>query len=135
MIEVKLQKPLKFNNYFHLIWYSKMKRVLQNKNLFNQADSDFSHSTIDILNITGTIDLSQADITGIDADDVDVTATRVFVSPSEKSQISTNQTNISTNTTNITTNQTNISTNISNIATNTANIATNTSTFQMLRQI
>jgi len=104
-----------------------MNKTIQKKNLFNESDSNFNVSTVDILNVTSQIDLSKANITGIDADDVIETSTRVFVTPSQKSQISTNQNNISTNVSNISTNETNISNNTSAIGTNTTDIDTNTS--------
>ena len=43
---------------------------MQNKSLFNQLDSDFNVSTINTLDVTGSIDLNHTTITGLGTDQV-----------------------------------------------------------------
>ena len=71
-----------------------MHSTIKNKSLFNELDGDFKKSTIDILNITGTMDLSNAVINGIDTDDV-TEATNLYYT---ESRVSGN-TDVSANTT------------------------------------
>ena len=91
----------------------------------------------------------QTGIVNLDTDDIPVTATNVYVTPSEKTQITTNAGNIATNTSDIATNISNISNNTSglavavsdisdnasDIATNVANIASNASSIAAISTV
>lgn len=67
---------------------------VKTKSLFNSVDSDFQTSTVDNLNITGSIDLSLANVTGITTDYVSEASNKYYLDSrvSNNSDVSANTT-------------------------------------------
>jgi hypothetical protein len=115
---LSLENPAKVSS--QLLAFSTVTNKLVKVNVQSVADTAAAAVAFPVDEVNG-----QVGIVSLDTDDIPITATNVYVTPAEKSQITTNATNVASNTGNIATNTTNIGNNTSAISFNGGGIATN----------